>query len=494
MTESIFDIIAKGQRNVVGGDQDSNYERPQRKFPVLRPAQLVENGKKKIYYRIIPLGQRYAFTSYHQIWINVPKADGTVSNNFPIHFPDMAMFPNAQFPVPDIWGGESYNTNNDELYKDLIKIIQYNQSLINDANHPEIKTDVIQLSENRKGFPTRMQTIREVVAIPEVYDANSRQLVPYGQNPVEPNMPPFVNIQLNYSAYSSLMGHILDEDILDQNNVPFDHVLSFIRPDYNMPLLFKQEGNTYSVDLKEKMGSVQPLPTNYLEVGADGLFTHFDDPYRFNTPLALNDDFRNNTVLPHIQDLMSQIGQTQPQQQAWGQPVPQVTVNDLPTSMQGQGQGQSQQTWGQPAPQPQAPQQPNFNMSASQQPNPAQQPTNPAPASWTTQVQPQQPVQPNQSFSGNDIANGTGNAQASLMDNTQPISDPFPTKTVTPAPNPAQPAPQPQPQPQQPAKPIAPDNANTTPATPVNADGQPSPADKAQINSILSKIGTDAQN
>lgn len=481
MTNSVFDAIANNQQNSFG----SSNERPKRKYDFIRPRDAVEASKNGVFYRILPLGNRWAFTSYYQIFATIHSQSGS-SFTLPINFPDMSTFPkDAQGKaqgLPEIWGGEDYDTANDELFNLLRTIVNYNESLIKNKN---ATSDVIRLSENAKIPHTRMNTIREIVTIPERYDSQNHRMVPLAMSKFDPNMPAFANIPLNYSSYKSLYS----DDMLGQkyyanpNHEEFTSPLYFIRDDYNMPIYFKEAGTTgYSVEVKESLGMAEGLPQNYLETDSRGLFKHFDDPYIFNAPIT-DPDFRNNVILPYIKSLASQMNGTTVTGTSFGQPQ-----------------------------QPQAPQQPSFASQPQQNfnENPYAQQSQPQAPNFANQpiADPFPTSQPefNSNLAGNNGANT--NSQPAMPDFSAPANDNQQTQATQQAPQtlsfgqPQQPeAPQPsfgktnaptdntnQAQPQAPQQPInGSDGANTST---IGQNGQTTPYDEDQLKRILQQTNS----
>jgi len=504
MTNSVFDTIANNQQKAFG----SSNERPTRKYDFIRPKDAVEASKNGVFYRILPLGNRWAFTSYYQIFATIHSQSGS-SFTLPINFPDMSTFPkDAQGKaqgLPEIWGGEDYDTANDELFNLLRTIVNYNESLIKNKN---ATSDVIRLSENAKIPHTRMNTIREIVTIPERYDSQNHRMVPLAMSKFDPNMPAFANIPLNYSSYKSLYS----DDMLGQkyyanpNHEEFTSPLYFIRDDYNMPIYFKEAGTTgYSVEVKESLGMAEGLPQNYLETDSQGLFKHFDDPYIFNAPIT-DPDFRNNVILPYIKSLASQMSGTTVTGTSFGQPQ-QPQVPQQPSFASQPQQNFNENPYAQQA--PQAPQTPSFSENNSGQQAPQSQPQAQTPNFANQPVSDPFPTsQPefNSNLAGNNDANT--NSQPAMPDFSAPANDNQQSQAPQQAPqtpNFGQPqqsqAPQPsfgttnaptdntnQAQPQAPQQPT--NGSNGANASTIGQNGQTTPYDEDQLKKILQQTNS----
>lgn len=398
-----FNAILNNQRNI----GESSFTRPERKFPRLSTKQASESG---MMYRILPLGNRWFSTSYYQVFLEIPKTSGEGVIKLMLNFPDMSMFPVDGNPLPDIWGGASYNPREDVLLQMVRKIIKYNHDMMED---PTINSDVLRLSSSR--YPSRLNIVHEVIAIAEKYNPTTRGLDYVGTNPIDSTKPPYVNIQLNYSSWNSLLNEVmLKQQFLDNNGQPFETPMSFVRPDYNMPVMFTKAGNTYTVNPQAQMMVAQGLPDDYLAVDEDGLLVNVDDPMRFNVPLE-EGDFKNDVVIPFLQDLIAQIpedgtsiatGSNSQRKRNWQQPF----FNQQSSQQQAQ-QAQPQQPSAPFHAQPQstntttsttqAPVQPQSQPVQQSQPTyqPQQQPVNnntmadPFPKKETPQAQPQAPQQ-----------------------------------------------------------------------------------------------------
>lgn len=443
-----FNAILNNQRNI----GESSFTRPERKFPRLSTKQASESG---MMYRILPLGNRWFSTSYYQVFLEIPKTSGEGVIKLMLNFPDMSMFPVDGNPLPDIWGGASYNPREDVLLQMVRKIIKYNHDMMED---PTINSDVLRLSSSR--YPSRLNIVHEVIAIAEKYNPTTRGLDYVGTNPIDSTKPPYVNIQLNYSSWNSLLNEVmLKQQFLDNNGQPFETPMSFVRPDYNMPVMFTKAGNTYTVNPQAQMMVAQGLPDDYLAVDEDGLLVNVDDPMRFNVPLE-EGDFKNDVVIPFLQDLIAQIPED---------------GTSIATGSNPQ-QNLQQQFFNQQSSQQQAqqaqPQQPSAPFHAQPQP------TNTTTSTTQAPVQPQsQPVQQSQP---------TYQPQQQPVNNNT-MADPFPKKETPQAQPQAQPqAPQqnvqnnvqqPQPQPQ------------AQPTAQAPQQEQPSSADiDSQVDNILSNI------
>lgn len=443
-----FNAILNNQRNI----GDSSFTRPERKFPRLSTKQASESG---MMYRILPLGNRWFSTSYYQVFLEIPKTSGEGVIKLMLNFPDMSMFPVDGNPLPDIWGGASYNPREDVLLQMVRKIIKYNHDMMED---PTINSDVLRLSSSR--YPSRLNIVHEVIAIAEKYNPTTRGLDYVGTNPIDSTKPPYVNIQLNYSSWNSLLNEVmLKQQFLDNNGQPFETPMSFVRPDYNMPVMFTKAGNTYTVNPQAQMMVAQGLPDDYLAVDEDGLLVNVDDPMRFNVPLE-EGDFKNDVVIPFLQDLIAQIPEDG-------------------TSIATGGNSQRKRNW----------QQPFFNQQSSQQQAQQAQPQQPS-APFHAQPQPtntttsttQAPVQP-QSQPVQQSQPTYQPQQQSVNNNT--MADPFPKKETPQA--------QPQAQPQAPQQNVQNNVQQPQPQAQPTAQApqqeQPSSADiDSQVDNILSNI------